>query len=132
MTKPSDIILCALVDRVKLQRRLNRRLVKIEDCLLWTGARSLEGYGLMWVCGTYTTSAHRVALSLFTGKPFPYSEWPWDACHKPRPLCQYYLCCNVEHLEWGTHKNNLETVQEEMTAGYKRFLAKYYPTGDKG
>jgi hypothetical protein len=72
------------------------------DCWLWTGATTKNGYGA-FNAGRQQRVATHVALVL-SGKPRPAA--PEDValhgdCSNPR-------CVNPNHLRWGTHKENAE------------------------
>lgn len=74
-------------------------------CWIWTGALAgLGSYGTFsWVCkcsnGRHQRGAHVIAFFLWKG-PFPTG--------KPIPdhLCKVHECCNPDHLEAVTHKEN--------------------------
>lgn len=74
-------------------------------CWLWTGARSrsrgLTAYGHIREGGRGTRMwrVNRLAIVLATGEDAP----GMDACHR----CDNPLCCNPDHLFWGTHRYNM-------------------------
>jgi hypothetical protein len=68
-----------------------------DDCILWTGAVSSNGYGNAWHNG-HNTSAHRAVWERTFG-PIPGGLFVCHACDIP-------LCINVDHLFLGTSKAN--------------------------
>lgn len=67
-------------------------------CWLYTGFKKWDGYG--WLCrkGRYMT-AHRYAWILKHGEPAE----GMSIMHK----CDVPACCNPEHLQVGTHAENM-------------------------
>jgi hypothetical protein len=75
-----------------------------DDCWLWTGAVSKNGYG-SFKLGRQATSAHRVAFHIGKG------AWP-EGRLLVRHKCDTPLCCNPHHLEAGTHVDNGRDMME--------------------
>ena len=67
-------------------------------CLLWTGARTNNGYGRLGIRGKFFL-AHRYAWQAKNGQ-IPEGKWIDHTCHNR-------LCVNVEHLRLATHSENL-------------------------
>lgn len=78
------------------------------DCWEWTGTRNGNGYGRAWMDSKWV-AAHRHSYIQFKG-PVP------DGLHV-RHLCHNRLCCNPDHLDVGTAKEN---AQDSIDAG--RFI----------
>jgi hypothetical protein len=72
-----------------------------DDCLLWTGAVSQNGYGNAWHRG-HNTSAHRSTWEQVNG-PVPDGIFVCHTCDNP-------LCINIEHLFLGTPKQNTQDM----------------------
>lgn len=70
----------------------------MSGCWLWTGGRSREGYGKFWFGGK-TDLAHRYSYINFIG-PIPEGL---QIDH----LCRVRSCCNPQHLEAVTMKENI-------------------------
>lgn len=62
-----------------------------EDCLIWPGVISKEGYG-----------QYRLIWSKWTGLPAP--KRPYNLDH----LCRVRACVNPDHLEVVTHRENIK------------------------
>lgn len=79
-----------------------KRVEKTATCWLWTGARGLSGYGVLWSAGGKQNRkqlyAHRVAYFLHN------NTLPDDLCicH----TCDNPPCVNPAHLFLGDHKQN--------------------------
>lgn len=67
------------------------------DCLVWTGARSKDGYGLMKTGGK-TRQTHVVAYVLANGEP----PQGMQVDH----ICWNRACVNVAHLRLATRNEN--------------------------
>lgn len=60
-------------------------------------SKTSAGYGQFTRFGKYYTT-HRYMCTVFKGEP--------KKGEVVRHLCHTRLCCNPEHLEWGTQKEN--------------------------
>lgn len=67
------------------------------DCLVWTGAKTLDGYGQLGVRGKMTR-AHRYAWERERG-PVPEGMWIDHTCYEPS-------CCEVSHLRLADAAQN--------------------------
>ena len=85
---------------LSLMERFMRKMIPEPNsgCWLWTECVGNGGYGCMAV-GADRQGAHRVAYELFKG-PIPKGM---DLDH----LCRVHCCCNPDHLEPVTRKENL-------------------------
>ena len=85
----------------KLKRRIVANTKLVGECWEWQGGHSGYGrgggYGRMSVDG-HTMAVHRVVYMLEHG-PIPTKK---QIDHK----CRNRLCCNPDHLEMVTHKEN--------------------------
>jgi hypothetical protein len=90
------------VKKVSLRERLLRRLIIDPEtgCLLWTGHKTHDGYGLIFVTtGKPQKLTHRIMWELHEG-PIPEGM---ELDH----LCSVRHCAAVAHLEPVTHLENL-------------------------
>lgn len=84
-----------------LEDRLRNGTAWDGSCLVWRGARNETGYGLMAVQGR-TKTVHRLAYETWVG-PIPEG-------HVVRHKCDNPPCINPEHLETGTHVDNMNDM----------------------
>lgn len=94
--------------------RIAQRTVLSGDCLLWTGTKHHDGYGVIGIGRSQQFRVHRVAWELVNG-PIPEGL---VLCHR----CDTPLCVNVDHLFPGTPKEN--------TADMFSKSREYRPTGE--
>jgi hypothetical protein len=83
-------------------------------CWPWTGRVMTKrgGYGRLKFLGR-EVGAHRFALEITTGE----SPAGLFACHS----CDNPICCNPQHLRWGTHQDNVnDKVSRGRSAGAHR------------
>lgn len=96
---------------LSIQERLEaRRLIDTTTgCWLWTGAKSLHGYGKMKIGGRngYFVSTHRLAFEVYKG---PITK---QALHIKD--CPNKCCFNPEHLYDGSQSENMR----DRWAGHK-------------
>lgn len=101
---------------IPLEQRLKTKLVRINDCLIWTGSTDRKGYGQISVPtdrgnGWRLEQAHRVAFRLWVGD-IPDDLWVLHNCHQPP-------CCEPYHLYLGDQsENELDKIEE----GYQPHL----------
>lgn len=67
-------------------------------CWLWTASLSEKGYGWFYYPPRNMVQAHIVAYELFKG--------PRNGLHV-RHCCDVRCCVNPDHLELGTHQDNM-------------------------
>lgn len=79
--------------------KLVKKLRKEGDCVVWTGARQTTKlpYGQVWIAPRMW-AAHRLAYETCVG-PIPDGLIVRHSCDNPP-------CCNPNHLQLGTHKDN--------------------------
>ena len=84
-------------------------------CLVWTGARTSDGYGNIRVghgASRRMVGAHRVAWELKNG-PVPQGMEVMHSCDNPP-------CVRTEHLTLGTHQENLQDAASKGRTGKAR------------
>jgi hypothetical protein len=92
------------------ERLLNKCEIATKDeCWIWTGAKSTQGYGLLRVDGKLRKS-HRLSHIEFIG-PIPKGMM---ICHK----CDVPACINPGHLYAGTAKDNMQ--DRKQRTGYSQ------------
>ena len=78
--------------------RFFKKVNKTDTCWLWTGSQDTHGYGhLRHIEQTY--KSHRFSW-LLAGNTIPEG-------HLIRHKCRNRHCVNPEHLETGTHQDNM-------------------------
>jgi len=81
--------------------RILSRCVRDGACLMWTGCKLPKGYGQMRV-NMRGVQTHRMIWECRHG-PIPPGLMVRHKCDRPG-------CCNVEHLELGTAKDNSQDM----------------------
>lgn len=92
--------------RAKVQERFERRVNKTETCWLWTGGKTIPGYGLVGLNGK-RVYAHRLAYFLYKGE-IPFNINPKDS--SIMHSCDNPSCVNPSHLFLGTHQDNMRDM----------------------
>lgn len=92
----------------------------LNDCWLFTGAKSEKGYGRFWYSATKYLRAHRLAYVLAKG-PIPEGMEIIHSCDNP-------LCCQPAHLSANTHQKNMDDMTSRNRTngpkGRRQHLAK--------
>ena len=82
----------------------------VSNCWVWTGLKSLSGYGRIYVKGRMER-AHRLSLSFELGR-MP-KQYALHACDNPS-------CVRPDHLREGSHsENELEAYSRGLKKGRK-------------
>jgi hypothetical protein len=82
------------------------RVLRLTKCVEWSGARSGDGYGAVYIDGKQR-AAHRVAWEKAKGV-IPDGMWILHRCDNP-------LCVNPDHLFLGTAKDNTQDSRAKLT-----------------
>ena len=107
-----------------LRERLWLRITVDEHtgCWLWTGAKNKAGYGRVAMPtgtqGGRTELVHRVTYTEYVG-PIPEGLVLDHTCHDPEVCidpCPHTACCNPEHLEPVTQRENLHRGAGQQAA----------------
>lgn len=85
----------------RFRAKIDTRSADRDDCDIWTGALSSEGYGVFRV-GSHVVRAHRIAYMLAFGA-VPEERPILDHVY---PVCRYRFCVNEFHLEPVTQQVN--------------------------
>jgi hypothetical protein len=87
-------------DAIRLLLIERSAIVGKDDCWIWTGKVTPDGYGYLHGPNQITYYVHRLSWSAFIG------EIPGDkyVCHK----CDNPGCINPSHLWLGTQKDNVQ------------------------
>lgn len=90
----------------RFRAKIDTRNAEGDDCDIWTGALSSEGYGVIRLpqSRSFVVRAHRVAFMLARG-PVPDDRPILDHVY---PICRYRFCVNEFHLEPVTQHVNDE------------------------
>lgn len=92
-----------------VEDRLRRYSTPVGDCLEWTGASDRDGYGRIKIGGRMWC-AHRAAYEVAHG--------PISSGLVVRHLCDNPACILPEHLELGTHQENMDDRRVRGRAPY--------------
>jgi hypothetical protein len=86
------------------------KLVKVNDCLVYTGYRNRDGYGVIKIGGRKGKfiRVHRLLYEDKNGSIPP----GFFICHK----CDNPPCCNINHLFLGTHNDNMRDMVKKDRA----------------
>lgn len=88
----------------RFRSKVDTRSAGDDECDIWTGAMSSEGYGVIRLGGrgSHVVRAHRVAFILARGR-VPADRPILDHVY---PVCRYRFCVNEWHLEPVTQREN--------------------------
>jgi HNH endonuclease len=101
--------------------RFMSKVEKTDDCWYWKGTKHRFGYGMFNYKNSMTT-AHRVSYMLHKGT-IPEGLMVRHKCRG--------LCVNPDHLELGTHKDNMADKRRDGTIGYGERNGKAKLTADQ-
>lgn len=107
--KYGDPLARARLAGLSADERFRRQTERVGECLIWTGYKTLSGYGSMGI-GRVPTRAHRVAWTLAYG-PIPDGLYVLHRCPEHRRDC-----VAVEHLYLGDAKQNYDDMVADGTA----------------
>lgn len=101
--------------RARFTAKIDTRNAGDDECDVWTGAMSSEGYGVVRLpqSRSFVVRAHRVAYMLAFGA-VPLERPILDHVY---PTCRYRFCVNEFHLEPVTQR-----VNDERRHGTGRFV----------
>lgn len=91
-----------MYDEETVSRFLDKVDIRGEgECWIWTASTFNSGYGQFKVSGS-PTCAHRVSWEIKNG-PIPEGLLVRHSCHNR-------ICVNPDHLELGTHQDNMDDM----------------------
>lgn len=93
--------------------RIKKRVEHRDGCWLWPGSRTKDGYGQIRV-GNAIRAVHRVTYEARNG-PIPRGM-------VVRHRCDVRECCNPDHLEVGTHEDNVQDIIDRGRQRARRVL----------
>lgn len=80
-----------------ITEKIHARCEKSGDCLLWTGAKHRQGYGMSRVNGRMITVHQAIGQE-------KYGDPGNTRVHKFTQTCGNLLCCNPAHIVLTTHQ----------------------------
>lgn len=90
----------------KLDFLANASTTTSQECILWPWAKYTRGYGKVFHNGGHI-GTHQYVLQLAIGPPVDPDKWHvLHSCNNP-------LCCNWNHLRYGSHQDNLTQASRE-------------------
>lgn len=92
--------------RLDVAARFEQRTKKVGKCLIWTGHKSPDGYGVIGIGRGAQFRVHRIAWEMGHGK-IPQGLLVCHSCDNP-------VCVNISHLFLGTPMDN---VQDMLSKG---------------
>lgn len=107
-------------DRHRMESLLRPMRILPSGCVLWTGARNREGYGLIRRGGR-TYLAHRVTYEKWVGPLVPGLQIDH--------LCRVRACVAPAHLEQVTPKTNTQRSMAGMHNRVRAFYITHCPHG---
>jgi hypothetical protein len=105
-TKPAPTSVERAADTCNAMHYDFERVLRLTKCVEWSGARSGDGYGAVYIDGKQR-AAHRVAWEKAKGV-IPDGMWILHRCDNP-------LCVNPDHLFLGTAKDNTQDSRAKLT-----------------
>lgn len=82
-----------------MKEKILKYTEQLNGCWLWTRSLNSQGYGKICVGNSETKLVHRVAYEIFKG-PIGNGMELDHLCRNPR-------CCNPDHLEPVSHRENM-------------------------
>jgi len=100
-----DSIIQSSIENPRIVARFLSKIRVQNDCWLWNGGLTPDGYGRFWMCSGKTALAHRFSKILYDGMP-ERSEMTVD-----HATCGNKWCVKPSHLEFVTLQENISRAR---------------------
>lgn len=115
----------------RLFAKINSHDGNPDVCWEWIGAvGGRDRRPIIWIKGKLCYAA-RVVCELKNGPPpcpvedpSPHVRKSLERRYVARHTCDNKMCCNPEHLIWGTHQENMDDMKERERHGLSHYVVR--------